>query len=157
MTSEAINKAIETTAREAAEFFSEEVDAISDVEKFEMADKIEARARESLKASNIFTPPPEPLSRNTTALIAMLHEREQRGRAKYGVTLDRTDLTTDQWLQHAIEEALDFAAYLQGLKRTLAPPPEPEPQGYVIGDDDHPVFVTGRPAKPHGEAGGEGK
>lgn len=42
-------------------------------------------------------------------------ERSQRGLQKYGVTLERTDLTTLDWLRHAQEEAMDLAGYLQVL------------------------------------------
>lgn len=45
-----------------------------------------------------------------------LLERSQTGIKKYGVTLDRTDLGLEQWLQHAYEETLDLANY---LKRTI--------------------------------------
>ena len=39
--------------------------------------------------------------------------REERGLMEYGTTVDRTDLTQAQWLQHAYEEALDLAIYLK--------------------------------------------
>ena len=39
--------------------------------------------------------------------------RSTLGIAKYGVTLDRTDLTLRDWLQHAYEETLDQANYLK--------------------------------------------
>lgn len=45
-----------------------------------------------------------------------LHRRSQIGIAKYGVTLDRTDLNLRDWLQHTYEETLDAANY---LKRTI--------------------------------------
>lgn len=44
---------------------------------------------------------------------ADLLARSERGQAKYGTTLARTDLTHRQWLQHAYEEALDLALYLR--------------------------------------------
>lgn len=49
----------------------------------------------------------------------MLLDRSVVGLKKYGVTTEREDLTPAQWAQHAIEEALDFANYLQALKRKL--------------------------------------
>lgn len=55
----------------------------------------------------------------TERLITMLRERDARGLQKYGTTLDRSDLTPEQWIDHAIEEALDFAGYLMALKREL--------------------------------------
>lgn len=45
-----------------------------------------------------------------------LLRRSQIGIAKYGVTLDRTDLNLRDWLQHTYEETLDAANY---LKRTI--------------------------------------
>lgn len=42
-----------------------------------------------------------------------LLQRSRFGIAKYGVTLDRTDLTLRDWLQHAYEECRDQANYLK--------------------------------------------
>lgn len=39
--------------------------------------------------------------------------RSKRGIDKYDTTLDRTDLTLKEWLQHAYEECLDQALYLK--------------------------------------------
>jgi len=49
-------------------------------------------------------------------VVAELEARELKGLDTYGTTLDRTDLTRSQWLQHAYEEALDLALYLKKLK-----------------------------------------
>lgn len=43
--------------------------------------------------------------------------RQQKGFAKYGVTVADNPLSLRQWLQHAYEEALDSAIY---LKRAIA-------------------------------------
>jgi hypothetical protein len=51
-----------------------------------------------------------------TQVIAELEAREAKGIETYGTTLDRTDLTRSEWLQHAYEEALDLALYLKKLK-----------------------------------------
>lgn len=48
-------------------------------------------------------------------VIKKLRERANRGAKKYGVTMDRTDLTELQWLQHAQDELLDGAIYLEKL------------------------------------------
>lgn len=64
-------------------------------------------------------------SANTQALIDLLKSREAKGIATYGTTLDRTDLLPQEWMQHAIEELLDGAAYLNGLKRTWTHAPAP--------------------------------
>jgi hypothetical protein len=52
-------------------------------------------------------------------IAAMLKSRSEKGITKYGVTLDRTDLNIDEWIQHAIEECLDQALYLQRIKNEL--------------------------------------
>lgn len=58
---------------------------------------------------------------NTTdKLIELLKQRHEAGLNKYGVTVDRTDLTPEQWAQHAIEELLDGAEYLMRLKDEIA-------------------------------------
>lgn len=51
------------------------------------------------------------MSATTEKLITLLRERAEKGLAKYGQTLDRTDLTLEQWLQHQVEELLDGAGY----------------------------------------------
>ena len=48
-------------------------------------------------------------------VIAELKVREELGLNKYGTTMDRKDLTTKEWLQHAYEEALDLSLYLKKL------------------------------------------
>lgn len=44
-----------------------------------------------------------------------LEARAAKGLKKYGVGLERTDLTEADWIQHAYEEALDLACYLRRL------------------------------------------
>jgi hypothetical protein len=55
---------------------------------------------------------PCPISK---AVADEVMRRSQAGRLKYGVTLARTDLNRKDWLQHALEEALDLACYLKRL------------------------------------------
>lgn len=50
------------------------------------------------------------------AVRADLQRRSEIGIKKYNTTLDRTDLTEIDWLNHAYEEALDLALY---LKKTI--------------------------------------
>ena len=52
---------------------------------------------------------------STDKLCNELRERRAMGLKKYGVSLDNAGLTSVQLLQHAKEEALDFAEYLQTL------------------------------------------
>jgi hypothetical protein len=52
-------------------------------------------------------------------VIQVMHqiaERSERGLEKYGTNLERTDLETLDWIQHAQEEAMDFVLYLERLK-----------------------------------------
>ena len=54
----------------------------------------------------------------TTIVDAVKEDLDRRavlGLKKYGVGLERTDLTEDAWIQHAYEEALDLACYLRRL------------------------------------------
>ncbi len=55
------------------------------------------------------------MSQVTEQVINDIKAREIKGLETYGTTLDRTDLTQDEWLVHAYEEALDFALYLRKL------------------------------------------
>jgi|TARA_R110000744_G_scaffold186292_3_gene305653 hypothetical protein len=48
-----------------------------------------------------------------------LVERAEVGFAKYGNTMDRNDLTTDEWITHAMEEMMDQLLYMQKLKVEL--------------------------------------
>ena len=53
------------------------------------------------------------------AVIDQIRKRRDAGRSKYGTTMERTDLSILQWVQHAQEEAMDFSIYLEKLKRVL--------------------------------------
>jgi hypothetical protein len=49
------------------------------------------------------------------AVKSDLDARSERGLSKYGVTLDRTDITREDWMRHAYEELLDGALYIKKL------------------------------------------
>jgi hypothetical protein len=55
------------------------------------------------------------MSQITEQVINDINARELKGIETYGTTMDRNDLTQDQWLQHAYEESLDFCIYLKKL------------------------------------------
>jgi len=59
------------------------------------------------------------------AVIQKFQERSELGQKKYGVTLDRTDLSPLDWIQHAQEELMDGILYLERLKKTYTKPAEP--------------------------------
>ena len=48
-------------------------------------------------------------------VISDLISREKMGRTKYGTTVDNANLSEREWMQHAYEEALDFAIYLKRM------------------------------------------
>lgn len=52
---------------------------------------------------------------NVEAVRGKLAQRERRGMAKYGTDTTRPDLSRLEWLQHAQDEALDLAVYLERL------------------------------------------
>lgn len=45
--------------------------------------------------------------------------RAEVGLAKYNMTMDREDLISSDWVQHAYEECLDMALYLKRLKKDM--------------------------------------
>lgn len=46
-------------------------------------------------------------------------KRSQIGIKKYNTTLERTDLTLMDWINHAQEEAMDLTLYLERIKAEL--------------------------------------
>lgn len=46
-----------------------------------------------------------------------LLERSNVGVEKYGTTLEENDIPIKEWIQHAKEEAMDMANYLERLKK----------------------------------------
>lgn len=58
------------------------------------------------------------MSRILYSIIDDLLAREDKGIKEYGTTMDRTDLSEQDWLQHAYEEALDLAIYLKKIIKT---------------------------------------
>lgn len=58
------------------------------------------------------------MSKLMYSIIDDLLFREEKGKLEYGTTMDRKDLSEEQWLQHAYEEALDLAIYLKKIIKT---------------------------------------
>ena len=54
------------------------------------------------------------------ANINLLLTRSLRGMKEYGMTMADNPLSATEWIDHAIEEALDLANYLQRLKMELS-------------------------------------
>lgn len=57
---------------------------------------------------------------NVAAVIDKHSTRAARGLAKYGVTTERGDLSTTEWLGHLQEELMDAAVYVQRLLAEFA-------------------------------------
>ena len=53
------------------------------------------------------------------SVVAKYQERSALGIRKYGTTLDRSDLTLEQWITHVQEELMDATLYLERLKREV--------------------------------------
>jgi hypothetical protein len=58
------------------------------------------------------------MSKILYSIIDDLISREDKGLKEYGTTMDRTDLSEEDWLQHAYEEALDLSIYLKKIIKT---------------------------------------
>lgn len=61
-------------------------------------------------------PTPAPDGSTTEKLVDQLRARHAVGLAKYGTTVDRTDLSPFAWIKHLREELLDALAYLQRIE-----------------------------------------
>ena len=70
-------------------------------EKDTMSQWIEAQVKDSVVQS----------------VINKFKERSEVGIKKYGTTMDRDDLTRDEWITHISEELMDALLYLEKLKR----------------------------------------
>jgi hypothetical protein len=53
------------------------------------------------------------------SVLAKYVERSNTGLKKYGTTLDREDLTLDQWINHLLEELMDATLYLSRIKKEI--------------------------------------
>jgi|TARA_R110001632_G_scaffold136116_1_gene251664 hypothetical protein len=53
------------------------------------------------------------------SVLSKFKERSETGVDKYGVTLDRKDLSRLEWLIHLQEELMDATLYIERLKKEL--------------------------------------
>ena len=60
------------------------------------------------------------MSRIEEQVIEQIRQRAARGKEKYGVTLERDDLSVLEWLQHLQEELMDATTYIEKLKEEYA-------------------------------------
>ena len=59
------------------------------------------------------------MDKNVENVVKQLRDREEEGLLKYGVSTERTDLSTLEWLQHLQEELMDASVYIEKLKNEL--------------------------------------
>lgn len=53
------------------------------------------------------------------SVLAKYAERSRVGIEKYKTTLDRNDLTLDDWINHLQEELMDATLYLSRIKKEI--------------------------------------
>jgi len=53
------------------------------------------------------------------SIVDKFIDRSRVGKNKYGTNLDRTDLSLEQWIEHALEEHMDAILYLQKIKSVI--------------------------------------
>ncbi len=51
------------------------------------------------------------------SVINKFKQRSEVGIKKYGTTMDRDDLTRDEWITHISEELMDALLYLEKTKK----------------------------------------
>lgn len=52
-----------------------------------------------------------------SSVIQQFEQRSLKGKEKYGVDLDRTDLDLLDWIEHAKQEHMDAILYLEKIKQ----------------------------------------
>lgn len=57
--------------------------------------------------------------KHVESVIAKYRERSKVGIEKYNTSLERDDLSIQDWLKHAQEEAMDFSLYIEKLMSLL--------------------------------------
>lgn len=60
------------------------------------------------------------MSKIEEQVINQIRERADKGFKKYGTTMERTDLSFTDWVQHLQEELLDAIIYAERLKEDYA-------------------------------------
>ena len=83
-------------------------------------EKSQQHMKEELIRELGYDPAPPKLDSVVTTIIEQFKERSERGKAKYGVDLDRTDLTLLEWIEHAKQEHMDAILYLEKIKQTVS-------------------------------------
>lgn len=53
------------------------------------------------------------------SIVDKFIDRSRVGKKKYGTDLDRSDLSLEEWIEHALEEHMDAILYLQKIKSVI--------------------------------------
>ena len=80
-------------------------------------EKNQRHMKEQLIAELGYDPAPPKLDSVVTTIIEQFISRAKMGKAKYGVDLDRNDLTLLEWIEHAKQEHMDAILYLEKIKQ----------------------------------------
>ena len=80
-------------------------------------EKNQRHMKEQLITELGYDPAPPKLDSVVTSVIEQFTSRALMGKAKYGVDLDRTDLTLLEWIEHAKQEHMDAILYLEKIKQ----------------------------------------
>ena len=59
------------------------------------------------------------IDRIVERVVSLFRSRSQRGIQKYGITLDKNELSNREWLQHLQEELMDAALYVEKIKSII--------------------------------------
>jgi hypothetical protein len=59
------------------------------------------------------------MSKIEESVINKIRSRAETGEKKYGVTMERNDLTLLQWINHLQEELLDASVYIEKVLQEL--------------------------------------
>lgn len=74
---------------------------------------------QEIPQSEFFNQQSEAIDANVESVREKLRQRAEIGLAKYGVTTERKDLDLRAWMQHAQEEAMDLAVYLERAMKEI--------------------------------------
>ncbi len=99
---------------------------------------------------------------NVESVIQKHRQRAEAGLRKYGITTERGDLSTAEWLQHLQEELMDATVYIEAMKSATHAPSEPvrEPltfqwskRSYEIRQLAKAYLESAKPSEPPTEPG----
>ena len=77
---------------------------------------------EWLKGKTIKNPPQRSIPKTDSIVDSIIDQFVSRatfGKTKYGVDLDREDLSVLEWIEHAKQEHMDAILYLEKLKKIV--------------------------------------